>query len=425
MNQLEKSYHLLDKIVSNIFNEKHDQPIQLNDPCSLSNQTLPLTPKNYGQFVQRDHLSEFDKFSLAVDKAPFISNQNDLIKYSQSYESLVENNCLGQQEEVDVYLKKLTNELISLKIKLSDLKVQSNNISQKEQQSRPMCFSSTSVNNSEVTLETLKKRIDYLNDFIVGKNKNKSNDLMVNESVVPNELTIELLTEKVTSLEKKIKSEDYKKNQVTLFSNQHKIRSIDRKVKDIEEHIKDLDSIVKVKEKEPKPSNSDEETLASLEIKLKQAKNRFDDLVLKHQDMNSNASMFEKLKTEACENSFDLNDLSKKVCLAEQKLDSLQKKVQADRNTLQNIRTCIEKLIEKILSCVNENEKSYEFAYALQILLQNGGEMLLSTWKTQIASITNGTPNSIIPIVYGLVANSLVIIDRTMTEPRVLCSIFV
>jgi len=59
------------------------------------------------------------------------------------------------------------------------------------------------------------------------------------------------------------------------------------------------------------------------------------------------------------------------------------------------------------------------FCLALELLISHGGEMLLSDWKDQIAQRGPSLSTAkVIQLVYGLVANSLIKIDRTQAEAR-------
>jgi len=130
-------------------------------------------------------------------------------------------------------------------------------------------------------------------------------------------------------------------------------------------------------------------------------------------NFEAEATQFEQQKRKACEESSELREMASKVSHGKASLHLLQVERNAKERSKKRLYECTRNIIAA-------NAQKNNMARALDILLLEGGEMHLQDWKAQIAEALQQSQAKTIQLVYGLVANSLVSIDRSQAEARVI-----
>ena len=206
-----------------------------------------------------------------------------------------------------------------------------------------------------------------------------------------------------------------------------------RKLEEMEEHLLDLKSALSsiestsARKKRNQVRCNINEREKSLAKEISEARSRCETARAECKLFEEQAADFEKKKSEACSRSSELQELSKCVLDTQNNvLGPLQEKTQIQQSALKMLKAAIKRILETTLQHVDEKNTTLKekecicSAAALNLLLENGGEMGLDDWKANIARTPPYPASSdVIHTVYDLVAKKLVTIDRSLPDSRV------
>eukprot|EP00516_Mucochytrium_quahogii_P005255 CAMPEP_0203763502 /NCGR_PEP_ID=MMETSP0098-20131031/16329_1 /ASSEMBLY_ACC=CAM_ASM_000208 /TAXON_ID=96639 /ORGANISM=" , Strain NY0313808BC1" /LENGTH=321 /DNA_ID=CAMNT_0050658407 /DNA_START=367 /DNA_END=1332 /DNA_ORIENTATION=- len=199
-------------------------------------------------------------------------------------------------------------------------------------------------------------------------------------------------------------------------TNSHKVCTLNRRMIQLEEQEKDLEATRRVAEIE-QSKRQDEET--------RKLEHEITALEAKCADFREKAKSFEEAKKQACEESPSLAHLTDLISKAEHQLESLQDETFSIENRTARIKDAMRTVLAHSAGDANADKdcKSKNMAQALQILVENGGEMHMADWKSEIGRKTTISSAKAIQYIYALVSASLVSIDRKQNPPIALAHV--
>lgn len=219
----------------------------------------------------------------------------------------------------------------------------------------------------------------------------------------PEDASTEALRQRLAELEKRDSERGPgTESSATLEQLQRKARDAAARTAELQAHVQDLVAVSRIPSvSAPSSSLSD---AVSKSNQRKRARETCDEFAQK-------ATAFEQDKRRACQASSELQGLKTRVGQLEAQLEELQSQAKSKRNMVKLLSESTRRVVAS---------SAHPMAKALHLLVSAGGEMLLDDWKAHIAKALELSNARTIQHVYALVANSLVNIDRTQTDARVL-----
>jgi len=213
------------------------------------------------------------------------------------------------------------------------------------------------------------------------------------------------LQDKILALESQLKEQGETEKE------RHKVRLLEKRIQQVDEDIQDIRSTRNVTSSE----DADESTLQAATEKLNQLKEELS-------KFEGEANEFEADKRKACSGSSKLQEAKDKISNLKKQLSTIEENIMIKQKVVEVLSLSARQIIKRRIEMQDQGDAiTFKNAKSLDILLfQNNGEMLLNDWKQEIADQLQSSKVNVIPIVYGLVANSLVSIDRQVEETRVL-----
>lgn len=208
-----------------------------------------------------------------------------------------------------------------------------------------------------------------------------------------------------------------------LETSRARIRKLRNQLDDLDGHVRDMRSLHSSKSPASKAGATPDTKGVGESSETSKSQQACDDFARK-------ANEFELAKRHAAHKTASLRGLRDKVNEMRQRLEALQEEARVKQLVEAALReTMTHALKTASLGDISEETQASSgwqaraMAKSLSILLDEGGEMLLNDWKKAIAEALELSSAKVIQFVYGLVANTLVSIDRTQKDARVIAHI--
>ncbi|GBG25357.1 Hypothetical Protein FCC1311_015752 [Hondaea fermentalgiana] len=228
---------------------------------------------------------------------------------------------------------------------------------------------------------------------------------------------------------------DANKADENLEASRTRINALRTKLDDIDGHIRDLRAVASATARvssSSRPSESSNSASDETDQEAATAAAACDDFARK-------AAEFEAAKRTAVHSSANVRSLWEKVNDMRSRLETLQEEARVKQLVEAALRENMKQAVKaagipstggSVSSETSSPEshgtaawQAHAMATSLALLVDQGGEMLLNDWKRAIAKALDLSSAKVIQFVYGLVANSLVSIDRAQKEARVIAHI--